>query len=175
MTAEDRQELIDYLEASRADVRNAVQGLSEAESRAKAEGGWSATDCVEHLVLIERAVRERVRSAAAEAGGAPQGVDGKEELLKKAVPTRRGKANAPPAFSPSGAFATLADALEAFEQERGATLQYVRECTDDLRQCGFEHFVFKALDGRQWMLLLAMHSTRHARQIVEGRAAAAAS
>ncbi len=158
------------LEASREDLVRAVDGLGEEEALAKPPSGWSAVDCVEHLVLTERAIRERIRAQAALAAGVPEGFDSaKAEFLLKVVPARRGRAVAPPHLAPSGRFASLADAAAAFQSERQTTLDYIRDTPDDLHLCGTEHFVFKMLDGHQWMVLLASHTTRHANQILELR------
>jgi hypothetical protein len=71
---------------------------------------------------------------------------------------------------PTGRFATETELIKAFEDNRSATMDYLRTTNDDLRDHFFDHPAFGTLDGYQWLLLISAHSARHTAQIEEVKA-----
>lgn len=171
MTRDDREAAIHRLKASAQALAAAVQGMSPEQWRFKPDPEtWSIGQCVEHLCLTERQVlaslKERVATEPPRVE--PQSeVAGKDELILKAVPSRRRKAPAPEAFHPSTEPRPLADALAEFQAVRRETIDFTGATQVNLREYFFEHFALKQLDAYQWMLLIAAHAERHAAQINE--------
>jgi hypothetical protein len=54
--------------------------------------------------------------------------------------------------------------------KRGATLEYVRQATDNLHHHFAPLGALGDLDGYQWLLLLASHTERHVAQMDEVKA-----
>lgn len=69
--------------------------------------------------------------------------------------------------------ATPQEFRETFEQRRAALLQYVSETQDPMHDRVAPHMIFKDLDGCQWLLMISLHSERHAAQMAEAKIHAA--
>ncbi len=74
-------------------------------------------------------------------------------------------------MKPAGKFATLAEALEHFQQSRARTIDYVEKCDQDLRALVGPHPALGKATGQELMIVLALHPARHALQILEAREA----
>jgi hypothetical protein len=163
LTAVEREFLATYLSSGRDRMLNAIAGLTEAQWSFKPDGQtWSAGECCEHVVLVERAVLIRVRRTR-ELAELPD-VAGKEEaLLGKKVSSV--KLSAPEAAQPKGQWQDRGEWIRAFEAARGATLDYAAKSTDSLHLKAMPHVAFGMLDGYQWLVFLGSHCERHLRQI----------
>lgn len=171
MTREDREAAIQRLKASAEALASAVHGLSPEQWRFKPDPEtWSIGQCVEHLCLTEQQVlaslKERVATEPPRVE--PQSeVAGKDELILKAVPSRRRKAPAPESFHPCAEPRPLTDALAHFQTLRRESVEFTSTTQVNLREYFFEHFALKQLDAYQWMLPMAAHAERHAAQMNE--------
>ena len=97
----------------------------------------------------------------------PAATDRKEINLLRGVPNRTRKAEMPAVFESPKGTDPGAQLLQRFHAQRETTAEFVTGCEADLRLYGNEHFVFKMLNGEQWLLLVALHAERHAAQIAE--------
>jgi hypothetical protein len=118
-----------------------IQGVTEAQWKFKpAPNVWSVAECAEHIVLAEdfifgfaqqalkTPVVPRLATANAEA----------DRKLVAAIQDRSKKATAPEPITPSGKFATPADAVREFTARRDKTIAYVKTTQDDLRAHAME-------------------------------------
>lgn len=160
------------LEASRRELLEAVAGLRESEAATQPEPGkWSVLECVEHIVVVEGRFQAFLETAKPIED--PHQDPSKEAELAARIADRRNKANAPEAVHPSGRFSTLADALAAFEDARTKTISIARERGPELYGLGVTHGRFGPMNGAELMVVISGHSSRHADQIGEIRAAMA--
>lgn len=175
VTDEQRAYLIDTLQSTRHSLHQSVGGLSDAQLTYRpAPDRWSVADCVEHIVLVERAIFgavlkgiERPADPAKRADIHITDVDVIKSVRSRAVTTA-----APDLFVPTGVFGDAAGSLRAFDQQRDSTLAFARTITEDLRMHYFRHFVLGWLDSYQALLVLVSHGERHRKQIEEIKASA---
>ncbi len=171
MTPTEREHVVINLERTRRMLLNATEPLSESQWLFKpAPDQWSAAECVEHVALVEARVVGAIQKLSA---GPPTAADvlaacaGKEEMIERDIPARQTKVSAPEPVRPTGRYTNPADVLALFETTRDRTLEYARTTVDPIRERAFPHIVFGPLDGYQWLLLMAAHTERHLKQLIE--------
>ncbi len=170
MSPEPRSEIVQDLENSREDLHSAVAGLPEAHSKVTPEPGrWSVLECLEHIVNAEDRWLNRLKEA--ETTGAPPIDKEKEARLRVRINDRSFRAQAPEPVRPVGRFATLSQALEAFNATRTRTMQFAQEQGERLYSINTQHPAFGPMNGTELLVIAANHCRRHSAQIREVRAA----
>jgi hypothetical protein len=170
MTPRQRSEIVDDLERSRQEFLAAVAGLPESQAKVRPDPDrWSVLDCVEHVTAVE----ERFLGflGAAEKLDTPRIDKEKEAGLLARVPDRSTRAKSPEAVLPTGRFQTLADALDQFNAGRARSVQFAEDRFDDLYFLSSTHPRFGAMNGVEFLIIIAGHCRRHAEQIRETRSA----
>jgi hypothetical protein len=171
MTSAERQRALDYLEQTKAAILASTAAFTEAQWRFKPlPEQWSAAECVEHIAVVEQSLLRTLQRLAAGPAGAEEALAstrGKDELILRAVPRRRGKVQAPEPARPSNRWPDTATLIASFTAIRDQTILYVRSTDHPLRSVSHPHIIFGPLDGYQWLLFLAAHSDRHLKQLLE--------
>ncbi len=167
MTEAERQFALAQLDAGQAALLAALQGLSATQAVFKpSPERWSILECLEHVVLAEKGMLYLIRHGDPDEKRQAPGAEADPVVV--AVATDRGhKRTAPEVAQPRGRFATLEDARKAFLSARERTLEFVGQCTENLRTCWTVHPVAGEMDCYRCLLVLATHPSRHAAQIVE--------
>ena len=166
----ERAEILRLLAETRDAFLATVEGISEAQARYKpAEDRWSILECAEHVAVSEHGMY-RLITKYWEASAEPAGREGEAIILEKGV-DRTLPQVAPEIARPRGRFATFAEAVERFRQNRMRTTEFVEQCRDDLRARTTLHPFAGKITCQECLLLLAVHPGRHALQIRELRAA----
>jgi uncharacterized damage-inducible protein DinB len=171
MNQQERKLAADHLAASRERLLGLVAGLtSEQWTFHPGEGRWSIGDCLEHVTRVENRVLGIIGKKVEEPPqhAAPE-IRGKDSFLMQAVPDRTERRQAPEPVRPDGQWPTT-ELLAEFEKTRARSASFVSETRADLRNYIHPHGAFGDLDCYQWLLLLGLHSERHARQIEEIKA-----
>ncbi|MGA3241594.1 MAG: DinB family protein [Bryobacteraceae bacterium] len=172
MTAAERAYLIDQLEQSKKNALASIQGVTDAQWKFKpAPNVWSVAECAEHIVLAEDYIfgaSQQALKTPAVARLATANAESDRKLVAT-IQDRSQKATAPEPIAPSGKFATPADAAREFTARRDKTIAYVKTTQDELRTHALPGPT-GAMDGYQFLLLLASHSARHTAQIREVQA-----
>jgi hypothetical protein len=136
--------------------------------------GWTALEITEHLVLTEEQVSRLVRTVLLRSPEKEPNPTA-DAVLVEHLPDRGGAAQrreSPERVRPAGRYQTMAEALAALREARQSTVAWVKTADEEkLRRHRLPHPVFGELDGVQWVLFLALHCERHARQAEELRAA----
>jgi hypothetical protein len=172
MSDVERSFLVEQMEKSKKDFLSSIEGVTAEQWKFKpAPNVWSVAECAEHIVLSEGYLF-----------GAAQGMLKSEVVARPATSTsetdqklavmvgdRSHKATAPEPITPSGKFATPADAAKAFTQARDKSLAYARTTADDLR-IHVTNGPVGTMDAYQMLLLMATHTGRHTAQIREVQA-----
>ncbi len=169
MLPDEKHELLAALAAGREALTHSLEGVDEAlASHQPSPDSWSIRDCVEHVALAEQFLLSRL--AAAALSDAPPDTRKREPLLMKGALNRARKAQSPEPASPAGRFATLHEALAAFDAARAQTLQVLEKFTGDPRCWLTTHpLVPGTVNCYEILLLAAVHPARHAQQIAEIR------
>ena len=165
-TAEDLERAERYIAFTREMLYSIAQGLTEQQSHYRpAPGAWSITENLEHLVIVEGRVQERLlQMSNAEEG--ETGVDD-DKVVRQTI-DRSTKYQTPPPGMPSGTW-NLPQGLIRFDEARAKTLDIVHR-TPDLRGHVIQHPVLGPLDGIQWLFAMGAHCARHAQQMLEVKA-----
>lgn len=170
LTQDERNRAMSELHASRKTFLDSVAGLSEAQWNFKPDANtWSIAECAEHIAVSEDKIFELIEQLMKSPAdpSKKQEVQGKDELVLKAIADRSQKFKAPEMLVPTHRWPTQSALIDHFKESRDRTIAYVRDTPDDLRSHFMPHPVMKTLDGYQWVLLLSAHTGRHTAQLNE--------
>src|SRR5580658_2055717 len=125
MNANERKQILALLEDSRAALLSSLDGVSDERARRiPAPGRWSILGCVEHLAVSEDYFFAQILNATPSDPPLINLVREAKMLARGADRSR--KMESPPEGHPTGAFPTLAAALEHFQDSRNRTVEFVR-------------------------------------------------
>ena len=164
----DRDQLMASLNAGRAELLAAVEGMTDEQAAAQPPGGgWSVLENAEHVAIAEKMLLRllKTRSVAVEEELSRE----REAVLYERLAARGRKVEAPKFVRPSGRYATLGEAVEAFLSAREHSVKWLESCDFDLRRRTVEHPLAGQVSAYELILIMAAHPARHARQIQEGR------
>ena len=175
ISEKERAAAVEYLTTMRDQVVKESSTLTEAQWNFKpGPDRWSVGEVVHHLALAENLLFDLQQKQMSGAAATPEqlaSAKGKDDMVRKVVPDRTKKFQAPEPLQPandaklSGQKAILA----AFQERRTKTIDYASKTKDDLRAKVGDSPI-GALDGYQWLLFLGGHSERHLAQLREVKA-----
>ncbi|MDE3188878.1 MAG: DinB family protein [Acidobacteriota bacterium] len=166
MDAHEKAALLKQLENGKTAILEALHGVSaEVSIRKPAPGKWSILECIEHVVVSEDYLFAQILAAT------PADAPVKNEKRESAIPTRgldrTRTIESPEMAKPAGRFSTLNGALRQFLALRERTIRFVETCDGDLRAQITTHPLFGSVNCYETLLMIAMHSLRHVKQIEE--------
>jgi len=174
LTPAERQAALQNLQATHDAFLKSIAGLSEKQWRFKpAPDRWSVAEVSEHITISESTIFGLVTQKMMTSAATPDkraDVKVTDQQILTLIPDRSHKVQAPEMLKPTSRWATQAELVKTFEQERMATMDYVRTTNDDLRDHIYPHPLLGPLDAYQWILLISAHSERHTKQIEEVKA-----
>lgn len=171
VTPAEKEKALQYLEKTRQGVLEATKGLSDAQWNFKpGPDRWSIAQVMEHIAAAEDFIRGAVVEKVM-LGPAVPGRDLKktDDAVLAMVPDRSQKAQAPEPLVPTNRFGSPDGSLKHFVESRMATEQFLKTATG-LRDHAVDSPIGIKLDGYQFVLLIAAHSERHTKQILEVKA-----
>lgn len=170
ITAQEREDALDYLKSTRDALVASVEGLSPAQLAFKpSPDSWSITEIFEHTAVIANAVAGRITKDLAPGELASiEGCQKKDLLIRNAVPVRTVKVKGPEFSNPTGKV-TVPEAIKNLDAAC-AELAELLKTRGDLRGNFAPHPMLGALDGYQWAMVTAAHTERHAAQVNEVKA-----
>src|SRR6266849_540785 len=169
----DKDRAVQYLESTKKGVLDATKGLSDAQWNFKiAPERWSVAQVMEHLAAAEDMIRSMTQEQVMKSPAVPLR---DAEETKKAddgvlamVPDRSHKAQAPEPLQPTNRFGSPVAAQKHFVESRAITEEYLKNATGLRAHLGDSPM--GKLDGYEYVLLIAAHSERHTKQMVEVKA-----
>jgi len=165
------EELSAVLDRARAELRRAVDDVAdELRERRPPDGSWSVAEVLDHLRVVEAGsaallARRTLRAREAGVGPDPEtdSVLGRLDDAGLLEPSVRRVA---PEIVQPRADVTARQALAGLEASRAALDDAIRALDGvDASRVMLRHAALGELDGYQWLLFLAQHEMRHARQI----------
>jgi hypothetical protein len=173
MTAPERTELIDRLQKTEQELMQLVSGVSDAQWAFKpAPERWSIAEVVEHIVLAEALLFDTaVTSLDRQADRAWEATLVKTDLLRKALPNRSRRVDAPAAIRPQQAM-SRADVMARYAEQRKRALAYARDSDRPVKAHTAPNPFFGDLNAYQWLLYIPLHNERHNQQIAEVKTSA---
>lgn len=165
----ERNSLLAALNKGREALTQAVEGIDEdLAARKPAIGQWSILECVNHIVESERYLLSRLHIA--QHSDALVADYEREAKIAARAANRARKIEAPPESQPRNHYATLRDALAAFDATRAETIRFLEAFGDDLRRWTTDHPLFPGpVTCQETLIMMAAHPGRHAEQILEIR------
>lgn len=161
-------DLIRALESSAARFVASFRDLDPARfHHTPADGGWSIALTAEHVVVSEIGSGKMIGKIAKEPA-APEvlaATAGGEERIEKLLANRGNRREAPEFVRPTGRWTTPAETIEAFQNTRSRTIEFVSTTTADLDACAAPHPALGVLTAAQWAWFLVHHGDRHVAQI----------
>jgi DinB superfamily len=170
----DRDRALAYLEATKKSVVDATRGLSDAQWNFKpAPDRWSVAEVMEHIAAAEDLIRgmdeSQVMKSPAITPRDPAEVKQIDDRVIAQVPDRSQKKQAPEPLKPTNRFGSPEAAEKHFLESRAETEDFLKN-TPDLRAHAVDSPMGVKLDGYEWVLLIAAHSERHTKQMLEVKA-----
>ncbi len=171
LTQAEKDRAIQYLESTRKGVLEATKGLSEAQWNFKpGPDRWSIAQVMEHIAAAEDYIRGMVVEKVMAAPAAPdRDVKKIDDGVIAMVPDRSHKLQAPEPLVPTNRFGSHDGSLKHFEESRTTTEEFVKT-TPGLRDHAIDSPIGIKMDGYQYVLMIAAHSERHTKQILEVKA-----
>ena len=168
MTRAERAELIDLLNKSEKEFLQAVEGLSDEQWAFKpAPERWSVAEVAEHIVLAEALLFETAtKSLTAPADPSWEATLAKTDVLRRALPNRSTKVDAPAAIRPQHGL-TRQQLIARFKEQRARALAYAQETEAPLKAHTAANPFFGSLNAHQWLIYIPLHHLRHNQQIAE--------
>jgi hypothetical protein len=169
----EKDRALQYLESTKKGVLEATKGLSDAQWNFKpAPDRWSVAQVMEHLAAAEDMIRGLAQDQAMKTPAIPvrdpEEIKKADEAVLAMVPDRSHKVQAPEPLQPTNRFGSPAAAQKHFVESRAITEEYLRS-TSGLRAHLGDSPLGK-LDGYEYVLLIAAHSDRHTKQMMEVKA-----
>jgi hypothetical protein len=169
----EKERALQYLESTKKGVLDATKGLSDAQWNFKpAPDRWSVAQVMEHLAAAEDMIRgltaEQVMKTAAVPLRDAEETKKADDAVLVMVPDRSHKAQAPEPLQPTNRFGSPVAAQKHFVESRAITEEYLKTATGLRAHLGDSPL--GKLDGYEYMLLIAAHSERHTKQMLEVKA-----
>lgn len=156
------------LEATRDALQAAVAGLSETQAQFKPSADrWSVEEIVEHVAVAEHGMY-RFISALHEVSDHPHTAESAASLART-TDRRKMPLQAPERALPKRRFGSLHAALDQFLENRERTIEFVRNCQDDLCLRLIQHPA-GIMNAHDCLTVLTYHPSRHVEQIDELKA-----
>ena len=164
-------ELIEALRSGQTSWVPVVQSLTAVEWRRRPDhDNWSPAECAEHIVIVESRLVKAIKAGVAAGKSEPEraaAIAGKEEMMRKRIPSRSVKVKAPEPMVPSGRIATPAEFLEEFQSVRAQSIELAASNNPLVDTFVMPHFVLGDFTGTHWLWFIALHGDRHLNQIRE--------
>lgn len=169
MNQQEKDEILDKLQAGRDTLAEAVSGVDDTLARRKScAEQWSILECVEHMVESERYLLTRLHAATP--ADEPFEKSRREGKIAALAVDRTRRIEAPIQAHPKGKFSRLNDALTAFDETRAEVVRWVESCANDPRQMITDHpLIAGPVTCSETLIMIAAHPARHAKQIEEIR------
>jgi hypothetical protein len=171
LSRDERAELVDLLHKSEQEFLQFVEGVSEQQWSFKAgPDRWSIGEVAEHIVLAEAMLFNGVTKTLAEPADEKwEATLRKTDMLRRALPNRTTKVDAPGEIKPKGDM-TRAQLMARFKEQRARTLAFAQETEASLKAHTAPNPFFGPLNAHQLLLYIPLHQLRHDQQIAEVKA-----
>lgn len=163
----DKEFAIKYLNATHQNIVDVVSSLSEeAWNYTPQAGGWSAANCLEHILVTEATFTGLAMNTVSQSEASEADLSGVDGMLIGMMANRGTKVTTAPQFEPSGRWNTKAEMLTALEESRTKLIDYINSSDVNLRNYKAS-LPFGEVDMVQLMLVISAHSQRHTFQMNE--------
>jgi hypothetical protein len=165
MKKAEETEILRQLQAGRDALGQALAGVDDATAAHKpSREAWSILECVEHMVVSERYLLTRL--LAAEHTEQPFEKSRREGKIAMLAADRSRRIEAPEQAHPKGRFATLSEAVVAFDATRAEVVRWVENCSADPRCMITDHpLIVGPVTCAETLVMIAAHPARQIEEI----------
>jgi hypothetical protein len=139
----------------------------ELFGRRPGPGRWSVLECVEHVAVAEEYLLSQVR--ASRHLETPLMNKQREAAIRQRGSDRTRRIESPNEGRPTGRFLSAQEGISHFIAVRQQTIQFVESCETDFRCMLTDHPIIGPVNCHEMLLMMAVHTHRHAKQIEEIR------
>ncbi|MCH4823087.1 DinB family protein [Gramella lutea] len=171
--ATNKTDAFKYLKETRKSLEKSVKGLSEEQMTFKPEdGGWSVAEIVEHIIIVEGALKGMLEGKIKSGENLDQKAEVKmtDDQVVSLITDRSSSIQTQDQFQPTGKFSGSEEAINAFDTQRESIVSWLKDSDADMRNYVNE-FPFGKIDAYQTVLFMAGHTERHTAQIKEIKSA----
>ncbi len=168
LTATEKTNMKEVLQNSLRKFNDAISTLSEPQLNFRpAPGKWTIAECIEHITLAELKFPEILEAAMQKPANPAMRskIEVQDGEIQPKMTSREWKASSPEIFKPSNKFASAAEAITVFQNQRTKTIVYIETTRDDLRNRYWKHPLTGKIDLYQTLILMSAHLERHIEQI----------
>ncbi len=163
----ERDRLLSYFHATRKQILDAVEGLSDAQWKFKpAPDKWSVAEVVEHLTLTEPFLFGFANSFLAHPAPKPADTKLTTEQLVANMNDRSKPAQAPGELRPMGKWQPGAELTNEFRARRDAMVKWLNETKEPLTRT-YGRWAGETITVYQALHTIPAHTERHLKQIEE--------
>ena len=134
----------------------------EAFNHKPANGGWSAGDIGEHILIFDIRLNTLLQDAKT-----PSGRDPHQQIkaIMDRLEDRENKIEAPEFLKPSGNTNDPVDIIEKIRAERAKVARFIEHNDLSLLNDKTPHRFFGTLTALEWIILVIQHTIRHLPQL----------
>ena len=169
MISVEKTDIFEYLNKTKNELESSVEDLSEEQMAYEPEdGGWSIAEIVEHIIIVEGALKGMLEAKIKAGEDLDQVSEVKmtDEQVMGMITDRSSSIQTQDQFQPTGKFSEADEALEAFNDQRENIVTWLKDSDANMRNYVNE-FPFGKLDAYQTVIFMAGHTARHTDQIEE--------
>jgi len=133
-------------------------------NRKPANGGWSAGEVAEHLLIFDTRLNKILETAT---HITDRDIAEKAPVFTARVSDRKNKIDAPPFLLPSPGSKSVPSLVEQIKEERRRIIKSIEENDLALHSKEFPHRLFGELTALEWINLVDVHAKRHMEQLNE--------
>ncbi len=137
---------------------------NESFNRKPADGGWSAAEVAEHLLLFDTRLNKILETAT---HVTDRDIAEKEPIFIKRLGDRKNKIDAPPFLVPSTGIKSVSTLVDNIKAERSKITRTIEENDLSLHSKEFPHRFFGEMTVLEWIKFIDLHARRHMEQLNE--------
>ncbi len=170
LTKKEKKVAQTYLEETRDDLANTINGLTEDQLNFKPSADrWSVKECLQHIAATEKGLWNWCEATIKATPNPEKRSDIKfsdDQIIKMLTDRSQKFKSAPENLPENTPFSTSLDAFNSFKSSREKLIKYIKTTKDDLRN-HVAQSPMGAIDAYQLVLFIGAHSNRHTQQIAE--------
>src|SRR5258708_1924908 len=159
----EKERALQYLESTKKGVLDAQWNFRPAPDR------WSVAQVMEHLAAAEDMIRGLAQEQVMKTPAVPvrdvEETKKADDAVLAMVPDRSHKVQAPEPLQPTNRFGSPVAAQKHFVESRAVTEAYLKNATGLRAHLGDSPM--RQLHGYEFVLLIAPHSERHTKQMLQ--------
>lgn len=168
MEARERQLVLDQIASSEARLLELTDGLAPEQWQFReTPERWSIAENIEHVILFEQFLTGVIAKTLQQAAEPEKKAfaPAKEAAVLNIANGRDTRFNAREVVLPTGRWPDMGEMIAELRKTRAKTIAFVIGLEGDLRGHFFAHVALGDLDCYQWLVVMAQHGARHAKQI----------